>query len=884
MAHADYDSHNDRIVVHTVWNEKDIITSIPGARYDPNRFWVLPKTWSALVTLRGVFKDQLTLSDNLIKMAWEMRQAWVDRAVQLRTQLEPEDFDVPERDAQLYRFQMVGVEFMRTARCGLLGDEMGAGKTPQLLTLMAHDGLPAIVICPNSVKRHWQREAARWLPEATPYVVEGTAAQRRKVLKAALGDPSALVIVNIEAVRLFSRLAPYGSVRLKRCRECDPRHGDEGLTAARCDVHHKELNDFKFQTFVLDEAHRVKDPRAQQTRAIWNVARSETLRYRWALTGTPIANHPGDLWSVMHTVAPDEFPVKSKFVDRFCVPPESLVWMADGTFKAIGDINAGDKVIGFDKTPITGKGKHARYHATQVLAVNRRVGKLVRVTMSNGDSFLCTPDHRWFVGWKRQSGNGPRVMQFAAPSVGQTLKRLINPPIMPELSGQLRDDAMWLGGVYDGEGSYNFIAQSKSFNPEIYEKIGQVLKSLGISATPTPHGYRLTGGRDNFCRFMHYTRPLKRVWASTSARYPHARHIYEGTMGGKIPNTSTIVSVEPAGEGEVVSLTTETETYVVHGYASHNCLIAWNAFGGTDIVGVRPDTRDELFKLLDPRFRRMLKAVVLPQLPPKVRQTRYAELSTAQMKTYQELSKTLVAKSPDGELLIAKTNLSAQTRLLQLAAASVSIEKVDPDDVTTWRWTLREPSPKLDVLEEVLDELGLLTVGYDGPPVLIAAEHLQLVKLAAARLTKLGVRHALITGEVAELDRQRALDDLNARRIRALLFTNAAGGVGLNMAAADTIINIQRSWSLVTERQKEDRPHRPGAEIHDQIRIIDIVTRDTVEEVQTERLVEKLQRLDEVTRDRATLLRANAGADTAALDAEEQRLIGSFVGHPTEEQ
>lgn len=630
MAYADYDPVTDLVIVHTSWNEKALISAVPGARWNAHsKYWVVPKAWAALVILRGIFKQQLELSERLIALAWEMRNTWVDRALELRTQIHC-DNGVTEL-TQLYEFQRAGVTFMRTARAGLLGDEMGIGKSIQALALMARDGLPAVVICPNSVKRHWAREAGRWLPEATPYVVEGTATKRRKVLQAAIKDPNALVIINIEAVRLFSRLAPYGSIALKRCRECDPRYGEDNLTATRCEVHRKELNEFQFQTFILDEAHRVKDPKAKQTRAIWSVAHQHGMRYRWALTGTPIANHPGDLWSIMHTVAPEEFPVRGKFVDRFC-------------------------------------------------------------------------------------------------------------------------------------------------------------------------------------------------------------------------------------------------------------LIAWNAFGGTDVVGIRPDTRDELFKLLDPRFRRMLKAVVLPQLPPKVREVRYAELTTAQLKTYNELADTLMAKTEDGQLLVAKSNLSVQTRLMQLASASVSIEKIDPDDVTTWKWTLRDPSPKLDVLEEVLDELGILTVGYDGPAVLIAAEHLQLLKLAMNRLQKLGVRYASITGEVAEIDRERALDDLRARRIRALLFTNQAGGVGLDMSASNTLINIQRSWSLVAERQKEDRPHRPGAEIHDQILIIDIITRDTVEETIIERLHEKLERLDELTRDRAALLRANIHADTAALDAEEQRLLATFVGDPTREQ
>lgn len=631
MAHADLDSH-DRVVVHTQWNEKTVISQVPGARWDAqDKVWTVPSAWAALVTLRGVFGERLTLGQHLVDWVWNLRRSWVDRAVELRTAL---TFDDPADDGALdylYPFQRAGVEFMDLVRRGLLADEMGTGKSIQTLTAIGTNNLPALVICPNSVKRHWRNETAKWLPDATPYVVEGTATQRRKTLNEAVKDSRALVIVNLEAVRLFSRLASYGSVRLKRCRECDPRWGDETLTPARCDVHEKELNRFAFRAVVLDEAHRVKDPKALQTRAAWYVAHQESVELRWALTGTPIANHPGDLWAVMHFVDPVGFPVRGKFVERYC-------------------------------------------------------------------------------------------------------------------------------------------------------------------------------------------------------------------------------------------------------------LVSWNAFGGTDIVGIRPDTRDELFKLLDPRFRRMLKAVVMPQLPPKTRQVRYVEMTPPQRKMYRELETTLATRTPDGELLIAPSNLAAQIRLTQLAAASVSIEKPDPDDVTSWKVTLREPSPKLDELELVLDELGLLTVGYDGPPVLIAAEHRQLIDLAAARLAKLGVRHALITGAVGEVDRDRALQELNARRIRALLFTSKAGGTGLDMSASDTLINLQRGWSLIDERQKEDRPHRPGAEKHERIRIIDITTRDTVEEAVVKRLSEKFKRLDELTRDRAALVAANATADTSALDAEERRLLGTFLGTPEEDR
>jgi SNF2 family DNA or RNA helicase len=299
------------------------------------------------------------------------------------------------------------------------------------------------------------------------------------------------------------------------------------------------------------------------------------------------------------------------------------------------------------------------------------------------------------------------------------------------------------------------------------------------------------------------------------------------------------------------------------------CLTGFNTWGGMQILGLRPDTKEEFFSILHPRYRRMTKALVLPQLPEKRRTVRHAEMTPKQAKMYKELATTLATETEDGELLIAANNLSAQVRLLQLAAAEVDITKPDEDDPTTWEVRLKEPCPRLDVLEEIIEEL-------DGAQFAVCSEHLQLLELAADRLRKLEIRFGMIAGPVSEVERDRARKGLESGEIQAVLFVMKAGGVGLNLTAAGTLIRIQRSWSLVDNKQAEDRVHRIGSERHDSVHIIDIIAPNTVEVRQVERLYLKLAQLDEINQDRARLQRA--GIDTSDIDAEEAKLMAVFLG------
>src|SRR5262245_18966741 len=94
---------------------------------------------------------------------------------------------------------------------------------------------------------------------------------------------------------------------------------DDLVPEARCETHRQELNLIPFKRVVLDEAHMIKEPSAKQTRACWRIMHAPSVQSRWALTGTPLANHVGDLWSIMHGVAKHEYPARSDFVDRYAL-------------------------------------------------------------------------------------------------------------------------------------------------------------------------------------------------------------------------------------------------------------------------------------------------------------------------------------------------------------------------------------------------------------------------------------------------------------------------------------------------------------------------------------------------------------------------------------
>lgn len=317
MPYAELDATGTRIDLQSEYREREAMKAVPSTAWDPAaRTWYARLSWASCVQLRGQFGAALTVGPRL--GAWAKAEAArrVTPAMALR-----QATDAPEVPGQpwLRPHQRVAVRFMAASESCLNGDDMGLGKTAETigaLELLDAAALgepavgaayPVVVVCPNAVKRAWVDEFAKWAPHRRVLEVSGNVTKRRAAIAALVAGEADAVVINYEALRMHTRLSGYGNMALTDA-EKEP----------------KEFNDpaLALGTVVADEAHRIKDPKAKQTRALWWLG--DAARYRFALTGTPIADAPDDLWSVMRFVSPAEWPTKTRYVSRYAIESWNL--------------------------------------------------------------------------------------------------------------------------------------------------------------------------------------------------------------------------------------------------------------------------------------------------------------------------------------------------------------------------------------------------------------------------------------------------------------------------------------------------------------------------------------------------------------------------------
>jgi SNF2 family DNA or RNA helicase len=204
-----------------------------------------------------------------------------------------------------------------------------------------------------------------------------------------------------------------------------------------------------------------------------------------------------------------------------------------------------------------------------------------------------------------------------------------------------------------------------------------------------------------------------------------------------------------------------------------------------------------------PYILRRTKAQVTPELPAKIEQTLFIEMTDAQRALYETVrtrSETALLELELAGRSEGSIRMAMFTQLLRLRQVCGDPRLLEP---------ARDPaeSAKLAALLELLDEAI-----DDGHRVLVFSQFTSLLALVRAALDAQGTGYAYLDGAMPTKSRQSEVDRFNAAGadVPVFLLSLKAGGTGLNLATADTVVHLDPWWNPAVEMQATDRAHRIG--------------------------------------------------------------------------
>ena len=230
------------------------------------------------------------------------------------------------------------------------------------------------------------------------------------------------------------------------------------------------------------------------------------------------------------------------------------------------------------------------------------------------------------------------------------------------------------------------------------------------------------------------------------------------------------------------------------------------------------EAKTRLARRIRPFLLRRLKSEVAKDLPDKIEQVSFCELTAEQQEVYQQVleSSRQEISSAIGQEGLQKSRMVILTALLRLRQVCCDLRLLKLDGVSEGN------SGKVELFSELLQE-----VIDGGHRVLVFSQFTEMLHLLKEQLESESIQYAYLDGSTR--DRARVVQEFQGRdNVPVFLISLKAGGVGLNLTAADTVIHFDPWWNPAVEAQATDRAHRIG-----QTRVVTsykLITKGTVEE------------------------------------------------------
>jgi len=225
--------------------------------------------------------------------------------------------------------------------------------------------------------------------------------------------------------------------------------------------------------------------------------------------------------------------------------------------------------------------------------------------------------------------------------------------------------------------------------------------------------------------------------------------------------------------------------------------------------------RTRLKKLIQPFMLRRNKAQVLEELPARTEILLRVEMSTEETALYEALRQEALQRLAAPELTQEQRPFVILAEIMKLRRACCNPRLVVPD--------LSLPSAKLNTFQELLDELL-----ENRHKALVFSQFVDHLSILRETLDARGVAYQYLDGATPAAERKRRVDAFQAGEGEAFLISLKAGGLGLNLTAADYVIHMDPWWNPAVEDQAADRAHRIGQQRP--VTIYRLVIKNTIEE------------------------------------------------------
>ncbi|KAJ2601923.1 putative DNA helicase ino80 [Coemansia sp. RSA 1721] len=726
---------------------------------------------------------------------------------------------------QLKEYQLKGLNWLANLYeqgiNGILADEMGLGKTVQSISLLAYLAEthniwgPFMVVAPASTLHNWQQELSRFVPEFKILPYWGSQ-KDRKVLRKSLWNPKNL---SRKDSAFHVLVTSYQLVV-----------SDESY-----------LNRVKWQYMVLDEAQAIKS----STSARWKTLLGFHCRNRLLLTGTPIQNSMQELWALLHFIMPTLFDSHEEFSEWFS-----------------RDIEA---------------------HAENRAILNQHQLHRLHVILK---PFMLRRHKRHV-----QHELGEKIEHLVACDLTQRQKvmyrGLMSKISVPELLERLQSGSGHGGKDESDESLMNLVMQFRKVcsHPELFERAE--VESPFVSGVFPTTGSLSREGDDISCTFA--TRSL------TPFRMP--KLLYRESL--EVPNLATsrqgllrrrfmlwspqTIAQDDSSDGlfGLLRLCAPSASYAVRAFtgtlsqrlddiAEHSCQAAGRKQyefmcqqSGEPIHQSQGQKQAPALASCKPGS--VLHALSNVFAPENLRLSdELASLAQITTNGFEHSPMSLVspaymppAVSPPIELVISDRSATWENEDMLLhnpVAKRLTCGRNQSSEDADWSQPFRSQGltdiwmPSMDKLIRysgkmaVLDRL-LIKLKQEGHRVLLYFQMTKMIDLFEEYLAYRKYTYLRLDGSSKISDRRDMVMDWQTRDdIFIFLLSTRAGGLGINLTAADTVIFFESDWNPTVDSQAMDRAHRLGQT--KQVVVYRLITRGTVEE----RILQRARQKDEIHR------------------------------------